>query len=365
MKVVRSAKASPRASPTYYSAMREIALCGCLFASVAVAAAPQAVYSTQLKLGRARMRGGDAKGAIAAFRAALAALPKDAVALSELGAAALQAGDAALAEESTRASVAAAERPELKAASLYNLGRICEKKGDRAAAIDAYRQSLSARPNATVWRALAALDAKAAAPFDPLAPRAMQGPFPSLQAYLEDHEIFEDRSPTLANPPPPYRAVRALVTVSDVSIAVQLASGWFVGQLDFVGTGSRHNGELSVIELAVKDVLPGGAPEVRVHFLERSSEREENEPGSDTDASWLALVGVGPSGKPSCTGNFLVDWLPTMGDFVPQSSRAGDAKLATVPMEMAADAVIISSLPKSVPARVRQEQLGRHLVVFP
>lgn len=344
--------------------MRALALLGCLL--VTAAAAAPAAYSLNLKQGRARMRAGDPKGAVAAFRAALVAAPNDEVALSELGAAALQAGDLALADEAARASVAAAQRPELKAASLFNLGRVCEKKADRAGAIDAYRRSLEARPNGTVWRALAALDNKAAAPFDPLRPQAMQGPFASLQAYLDEHEILDARSPALATPRPPYLAARALVSHSEVSIAVQLAAGWFVGQVDFIGAGARHEGELTVLALEAKDVLPGGAPELRIHFVERSSEREPGGSGSDTDASWLALVGVGPSGRPSVAGNFLVDWLPASGGtFVPLAERAHAPGLTTVPLELAADTVRIATLPSGIPARIRTEQLGSHLVVFP
>lgn len=361
------------------------ALIACLAFAAAAAPPPPAAYSTALKKGRARARTGDAAGAVVSFRAALAAKPDDAVALSELGAAALQAGDLALAEQSTRAAVAAATTPQLKGAALYNLGRICEKKGDRAGAVDAYRQSLQARRNGTVWRALGALDAGAAAPFDPLAPQPMKGPFASPAEFLaqlpnNSGRLVDDDSPALANPPPPYRAARVLATTDDpareppafesLSLAVQLPSGWFVCPT-FATVQNAHDplgnstGSFAGIEIAAKDLLAGGAPEVSLRYLERSAYVSDTTTEAE-DATWLAIVGVGASGKPSCVTGIVVDWLPARGsDFVAEEARARDPKLVTVPIEFAADAINVPALPKAIPARIRDAQLGRHLVTFP
>jgi hypothetical protein len=55
----------------------------------------------------------------------------------------------------TDRAIAAAAEPELKAASLYNRGRLLEKRGDVAGARGAYTGSLALRPNATVQDRLA------------------------------------------------------------------------------------------------------------------------------------------------------------------------------------------------------------------
>ena len=92
-----------------------------------------------------------------AFEQALAIIPMDGWALSELGWAAFQAGDYDLARTANRDAVRASTDRNARAASLYNLGRVAEAIGNRSLAAQHYQASLEIRPNRTVQRRLAGL----------------------------------------------------------------------------------------------------------------------------------------------------------------------------------------------------------------
>ena len=116
--------------------------------------------STGRKLARARKWG----EATVELEAALAAIPMDGRALSELGWAAFQAGDHARARKASADAVRVTSEPALKAASLYNLGRIAEAQGDATSAARSYTESLALRPSKTVVARLTALGGKPPAP---------------------------------------------------------------------------------------------------------------------------------------------------------------------------------------------------------
>lgn len=96
-----------------------------------------------------------------AFSAALKILPMDGRALSEQGWAAYQIGDYKLARAANARSVLAATKPEVKAASLYNLGRTAEAMGQWEEAARYYRRSLKLRPHAAVEKRLTGLGKQA------------------------------------------------------------------------------------------------------------------------------------------------------------------------------------------------------------
>lgn len=107
-------------------------------------------YKRHLQAGRKRGDGKDWPAAIAEFESALRAIPGDARALSELGWAAYQAGDMERAQAANKQAVARTDDVKLKAASLYNLGRIAEDQNQPEQAMAWYRQSQELRPRDAV-----------------------------------------------------------------------------------------------------------------------------------------------------------------------------------------------------------------------
>ncbi len=130
--------------------------------------------------------------AVAVFEAALKDAPDDPTLASEAGFAAYLAKDYAKAETLTRKSLAGQGTPSIRGASLYNLGLIREARGDKQGAIEAYKQSLAARPHRVVRAALAKLDPVAAAAADSLVPAKFDGPFASIAAYCKGRVVDTD-----------------------------------------------------------------------------------------------------------------------------------------------------------------------------
>jgi len=119
-------------------------------------------YRKQLAAGRKLATAQKWGEAVVAFEAALAAIPLDGRALSELAWAAFNAGDYAKARKAGIASVLAVTQPKAKASALYNLGRVEEATTHREQAAKLYQQSLALRPSKTVADRLAGLGKDAA-----------------------------------------------------------------------------------------------------------------------------------------------------------------------------------------------------------
>lgn len=325
--------------------------------------------------GRALHEKKDYAGAIKVFQQALAIAPDDARALSELGWAALFAKDLDLAEASTRKAIERAAEPYLKASAYYNLGRIEEERGKPADAVLAYRRSLEHRLNEAVKARLAKLDPGAAAAFDILGVAPLRGPFVSLEGFCEatrkrarpERVLCDPSSPDLGDafrgpsrimkPDAPYLAVRVITSkraaqdpaaspgasaaaekdtikapapaepagsapevelkLTAYHLAVRTGLGWFIAE-SFVTTynpgafGITENVEVK--ELAIRDEIPGGAPEllVRTIHYRGDSNMAVNELEEYVDEA-LLLCGVGPTEKPSCTRPIPVAWSEHVG----------------------------------------------------
>lgn len=117
----------------------------------------RAAYRRHLAAGRELARDAKWRDAAAEFDKALEAVPMDGRALSELGWASFQAGDFERARDANRKSVLASGDAAVKAASLYNLGRVAEATKDPDTAARHYRESLKLRANQTVRERLAKL----------------------------------------------------------------------------------------------------------------------------------------------------------------------------------------------------------------
>lgn len=130
--------------------------------------AVRAEYKRRLAAGRKAAKATKWSDAITELEAALAAIPGDDRALAELSFAAMSAGDHDKARAAGRQAVRTATDPKVKAAALYNLGRV-EENGAPAKAAALYRESLALRPNATVEQRLAALAKAGTGPSQPYA----------------------------------------------------------------------------------------------------------------------------------------------------------------------------------------------------
>jgi tetratricopeptide (TPR) repeat protein len=307
-------------------------------AALLLAAAPtpeqQAKYRAAMKRGKQKTAAHDLDGAIAAWKEAAAALDGDARALSELGLAALQKRDFKLAEEATRKSIAGSAQPDVKGASLYNLGRIFEEQGDKTAAVDAYRKSLEARPNATVRERLIALDPAAAAAADPAAPHAMLGPFSSIKQFCADYKKTacdggapdkdDERDPyacgregaALAHPKAPWLAAELLSTSCDshgdgeaghvtLHLAVRVAAGWFVaGESGERVEYNRTQERFEAVALELTELVTGAPPQIVLSYSNVGT-HDGGCADSEWSRSYWVFAGVGPSGKPTASGRLL------------------------------------------------------------
>ncbi len=140
-----------------------------------VSPAQRKAYFKALAAGRKLARQKKWSKAQKQFELCLKAIPMDSRALSELGWAAFQAGDYGRAGKANRDSVLAATEDRIKAASLYNLGRVAEARKKAGKAMGYYSRSLALRPHKGVAKRLAEVAASAgsAAPerVSPVAPQ--------------------------------------------------------------------------------------------------------------------------------------------------------------------------------------------------
>ncbi|HEY1812332.1 MAG TPA: hypothetical protein VGG74_08230 [Kofleriaceae bacterium] len=123
-----------------------------------------AAYHQHVKRGWALQKQLEWAAAVPEFEAALAAIPADQRALSELGFSAMNAGDFAKARRADEEAVRVAIDKNLRAASLYNLGLVQEKSADVDGARASFAASLALRPNKTVEQEVAKLGGSAAPP---------------------------------------------------------------------------------------------------------------------------------------------------------------------------------------------------------
>jgi tetratricopeptide (TPR) repeat protein len=286
------------------------------------AAAPSAQpdYRIELQRGRKAVSEGAYPDAITAFETALRARPADPVALSELGWAAFLAGDMMRARSTTNQALTLAKDRSLRAACLYNLGRIAEGNGDPKAAIEAYRGSVQLRKNAEVNGRLAALDSTTLA-YTPLTNTVLQGPFPSLAAYCDkirrsqDDQCpgkfvsanqYFDRQDTLMQSPAPLRTVRVISVMPPMGVGglntchlvAETVNGWYGMPLESDNGCFPH-------ALVLQDQGPGRPPVIALKHLTFPAIMLNNRPNSRWIGyyqEWLYVCAVGQTGKPTCLG---------------------------------------------------------------
>lgn len=303
-------------------------------------------YGRALAAGREADRRGQLAAARTAFEQAVAAYPEGAAALSELGWAAYRLHDLPAAEKVTRKAITRSATPKLRAASLYNLGKILTEKGDKPGAVQAYRESWQARENPVVLAALKALDPQAAALTWPTL-SALEGPlkpgsteaaaiqkefcrtyfWAEVKKYQVDNfdeewqkgsgkEQPECQSKAIALAQTPGRFRQALLLQAEASanhftqrtfsIVVQTESGWYGAPLRSSFDG-RSDGESAELGEAGQQ---GAALLVRIDETHRDEldslrfwkgvDKDISEPPTQYELTGYAyVIGIGPSGRPS------------------------------------------------------------------
>jgi tetratricopeptide (TPR) repeat protein len=266
-----------------------------VLAASAALAQPAPSYDDAMKEGRAANARKDAAAAVAAFRRAVAARPRDARALSELSAAALVAGDFAAAKDAAEQSVAAAldDDPKLAAASYYNLGRADEGLGDTEGARRAYGQSLALRENKETrarWEKLGG--------GDPFVRHKLAGPFEELEEFCGGGELCDPETNVRVTAGklvlgPPWNGIarikRSQKASDDLSLSLGLRIGkkWWV--LPDIGVvANRADYDFTDVKMV------GGR--VVLHYATLAGR-------FDWDAAeGIIVCGAGADRKPSCYG---------------------------------------------------------------
>src|SRR5262249_22080229 len=181
-------------------------------------------------------------------------------------------------------------------------------------------------------------------------------------------------------PSAPYKEIRYFSTecsqrggdlvTADYYLAIKLPTGWYLaGQAGSTLNSMKQMNELTVEKLEVRDVVPGGAPEVVLRTQTTSDYR-----GTDSvDSTWLNVAGVGPSGRPSATAQILLSQTETQMDLDTMDAD-GNAKEtssgATLEASFLPDGVLEIKGPfKKVGGGIDADRtaplLGNHQLLFP
>lgn len=262
--------------------------------------------------------------AATAWERVFALQPSRVQALVEAGYEALRAGELPRAEQLTKRALSYALRAKQRGAAEYNLGLLAEKRADKPAAIAAYLRSLDARHTRTVREALAKLDPAAAQAADPVRPKPLSGPFPTLEAFCatqtehsgacpSDLGAFTEDEARLTKSGP-WREARVFGDADGemCSVGLRTQRGWFV-LADAFYCVERGYLEQKVGELTFRQLQPGGAPELVLRVHDEWSGKEDVELGLEDGTTTTGramtvtsceehslICGLGPDATPSC-----------------------------------------------------------------
>jgi tetratricopeptide (TPR) repeat protein len=276
--------------------------------------AARAEYRERLAAGRKHAKDKRWGEAVTEFEGALAAIPMDGRALSELGWVAFQAGDHAKARKANADAVRVTHDRELKGASLYNLGRVAEAQSDASGAARFYRESMALRPHKAVAARLAALGKKPPAPGEaaleaPCAePAAQAAVCDCLKKSVEPEEGEAVACEVVDDVVLPEGAVIARVDQSSTEhqfyLLVEGKRGWAVAGL----LTSLYDGGVAGVynELEWDKVLEKRPTKARVLWIETVQGGYDHDAGINESESHttrmltLCVLEGARSGRPSC-----------------------------------------------------------------
>lgn len=330
-------------------------------------------YRKELAQGREADGQGRLEEARKHFEAAVALLPGGSAALSEMGWVAYRLKDLKAAEPATRAAVRFSVQPSVRAGSLYNLGRILTDQGKKAEAVQAYRESWELVRNPVTLAALKALDPAAAAatwprttPLTGPAVLADATPAALKQAACRAQLEWVAKRQTNTDSPltldrlnkqdvghieckmqdvrlPSGGALKRVVVVSadfnidhyglsTVGLWARTGEGWF---MDFAEEAESWKWE--GVSVTVNSVQAAGSlVEVRLsshhwsqtasaHYIKGGQEQGDPPPQNPQESeSFLYVLGVGPSGRPSVTSRIHFSTARSVEDDEGKTVRSAD-----------------------------------------
>ncbi len=258
------------------------------------APSPEKMREYRKHLTEGRLFGGKSQWpeAIKEFDKALAVVPGDAPALTELGWAAFKAGELERAKKSSEEALGRTTSPKIKAMAHYNLGRIAEERKDPAAAIEQYRKSLALRPNETVQKRLDELSKKEKTTAVPAA-LSLPCQTPSVNmadvcACLTKPASGESAEPKTCAPAAEPKLGRTDITLIEAETAL-LQTDWLLvakgekGFVPFARLGGAYNpGAFGIYEeFVVSSVTEKTAGKTTVLWFETKHDRHDTDMGID------------------------------------------------------------------------------------
>ena len=294
-------------------------------------------YGAALQRARQAQAAGKLVAAAKALDECLQILPDDAVALTELGATQLRANQLDKAEATSRKAVARSQTVSVRAAALYNLGVILDKRGDKPGAIESYQGSLRLRTHPVVEAALRKLDPKLA---DALrfVPRVMRAVATSDAKALVKEQCWKSvadawpdldvepgdvaerftctEAPTkLALAGTPFLDVKLLRSVANYNwpkevdtLAIRTAQGWFLAPFERIWSNRWTESSAEVKSVELRDV--GKSPALVVRWTDTTDDwpwdldparMPYDGEGRQELTTYVLVAGIGASGTPSAT----------------------------------------------------------------
>lgn len=292
-------------------------------------------YKQHLSEGRKLVKKRDYTGALASFDKALAIDPNDARALSEISWAAFLGEDLDRAAQAGRDSVRFSKDDKVKGASLYNLGRVAEERGQLDEAIRHYKDSLLVRENKIVRQRIAKLEASpdagskvklkisdcgfthvpTANSFQDICPH-IADELGIPEANCEEPTDEDGSTWTITHtltPGDDIKTVSLATMYADgdfseyVYIGIETSQGWFAMQATWIYNPGAFGiyEELTALDLTPRQLVAGGSTEL---LLEYKHDRSDSDMGIDEFESEHVdrIIAVGLSGgKPIVLADLL------------------------------------------------------------
>lgn len=143
------------------------------------------------------------------------------------------------------------------------------------------------------------------------------GPAPRSGGVYQDIELVSTAC---------YFDARARYGTKHYHLAIKTPAGWFVGVALAERWSNRHcEGETKALEFALRDIVPGGSPELVLRLETQVDCAGGGSESVRTDET-LAVAGIGHSGVPSSTAGIPLHHVESSGSTDPSDKDAESSK---------------------------------------